>query len=169
VEELRVARRGLEPRIRHPKLLAALRKLDTRCALLLGPTGVGKTSAARWARLRHPGLWVAARALGACERKHPLGEGDPQLMREAIAAPVLYLDDLGSEEPRDVAVLQYVIDQRYAAAPPRATFVTSALTQVALTSHLGTPYVRRLGEQHVPNGNGGEWPVLFVDCHEVKP
>lgn len=167
IRELLAARKELEARIRNPKLLARLRKLDTRCAVLIGPTGAGKTSAARWAQLRHRGLWVSARVLGACERKHPLGEGDPPLMRDAVTTPVLYLDDLGAEEPRDVSVIQHVIDQRYTAS--RATFVTSALTQDALQAHFGSPYVRRLAEQHVRRSDGSEWPVLFVDCHEAAP
>jgi hypothetical protein len=159
------ARRALEPRVRDPRLLAALRQTDTRCALLLGPTGVGKTSAARWARLRHGGCWARAVDLGACERRHSLGQGKPALLHHAVDAPVLYLDDLGTEDARDLGVLQDVIDQRYSAHPPRATFVTTGLTLDGLRSYLGAPSVRRLLEQHVPRPGGGMWPVLFVDAH----
>jgi len=162
-ERIRRARATLEARIRNPKLLTALRRLDTRCALLLGPTGEGKTSAALWARLRHRGAWMTARDLGASERRHPLGEALPPLLREALRAPVLYLDDLGTEESRDLGVLQYVIDQRYASG--RATFVTSGLTPKGLADYLGAPTLRRLVEQHVPRGEGSEWSVLQVDLH----
>lgn len=159
------ARRALEPRVRDPRLLAALRQADTRCALLLGPTGVGKTSAARWARIRHGGCWARAIDLGACERRHSLGQGKPALLHHAVDAPVLYLDDLGTEDSRDVGILQDVIDQRYAAQPPRPMFVTTGLTLDGLRTYLGAPTVRRLLEQHVPRPGGGVWPVLCVDLH----
>jgi DNA replication protein DnaC len=158
------ARSELEAeRIKSPKLLGALRQLDTRCALLLGPSGIGKTAAAHWARERHRGLWVSARDLGACERRHPLGEDIPRLLRQSLDAPVLYLDDLGTEDSRDLGVLQYVVDQRYANG--RAMFVTSGLTMADLPAYFGAPYVRRLVEQHVRRSDGSEWPVLFVDAH----
>lgn len=162
-ERIRRERALLDPRIRNPKLLTALRRLDTRCALLLGPTGEGKTSAALWAKLRHRGTWMTARDLGASERRHPLGEELPPLLREALRAPVLYLDDLGTEETRDLGVIQYVIDQRYASG--RATFVTSGLTPKGLADYLGAPTLRRLVEQHVRRSDGSEWPVLQVDLH----
>lgn len=173
-EERRARRRRIEqeraelwPRIKNPKLTAAVRLSDTRCALLLGPTGAGKTSAALWAMARYPGFWVASRDLGAAERRHPLGEGDPPLVRQAISAPTLYLDDLGTEDAKDLGVLQSVIDHRYAKG--RATFVTSGLTRVDLSTYLGAAYVRRLVEQHVTRRDGTELPVLFVDCHGGKP
>jgi hypothetical protein len=144
-----------------------LRATDTPCGLLLGPTGIGKTSAARWVAARYPGMWVNARELGAAERQHPLGDGLPPLTRSAIEARHLYLDDIGTEDGRDLGALQFVIDQRYSAS--RATFVTTGLTAPELSSHLGPAYVRRLVEQHVGRGDGSEWPVLFVDCHELRP
>jgi len=160
-------RESLLPRIRHPKLAAAVKLSDTRCALLLGPTGAGKTSAALWAKARYPGLWLHARELGAVERKHPLGEGDPPLLREASTAPTLYLDDLGTEDPRDLGVIQHVIDRRYAAG--LATYATTGLTRADLANYLGAAYVRRLIEQHVRRKDGTELAVLFVDCHGSKP
>ncbi|MEY4547638.1 MAG: hypothetical protein RL685_3833 [Pseudomonadota bacterium] len=155
----------LLPRIRHPKLAAELR--ETPCALLLGPTGAGKTSAARWAFARFAGLWMAARDLGAAERRHPLGEGLPSVIRSALSTTTLYLDDLGTEEPRDLGTIQYVIDQRYASG--RAIHATTGLTPEALSQYLGAAYVRRLVEQHVKRRDGSEFPLLFVDCHGGKP
>lgn len=160
-------RAELAPRLRHQELAAALRKHDTCCALLLGPSGVGKTGAALWAAVRHRGLWVQARDLGACERRHPLGEGVPPLMQAALSARVLYIDDLGTEDSRDLGVLQYVIDRRYAAG--LAMFVTCGLDQQGASAYLGAPYVRRIVQQHVPGRDGAEWPVLFVDCFEATP
>ncbi len=172
---LRAAQRRMEvlrqrseywPRVRHAKLHSALPALDSPCGLLLGPTGIGKTSAARWIAARYPGVWVHARELGAAERHHSLGEGWAPLIRSAIGARFLYLDDLGTEDPRDLGSLQFVIDQRYAAG--RATFATSGLTKAELATYLGAPYVRRLIEQHVVKPAGGELPVLVVDCHPPR-
>jgi hypothetical protein len=159
-------RERLWPRVRHAHLASQLRASDTPCGLLLGPTGIGKTSAARWLGVRYPGVWVHARELGAAERHHALGEGWAPLMKSAIGARHLYLDDLGTEEARDLGALQFVIDQRYAAG--RATFATSGLTKAELASYLGAPYVRRLIEQHVPLPTGGELAVLVVDCHPAR-
>lgn len=160
-------RAKLSPRLRHAELAAHLRRLDTRCALLLGPSGVGKTGCALWAAARHRGSWVHARDLGACERRHPLGEGTPALLRTALTTRVLYVDDLGTEDSRDLGVLQYVIDQRYAAG--LAMFVTCGLDREGLSTYLGAPYVRRLVEQHVTRADGSEWPVLFFDAHAKSP
>jgi hypothetical protein len=159
-------REKLWGRIRHPRLAVQLRALDTPCGLLLGPSGIGKTSAARWIGARYPGCWVTARELGAAERHHPLGEGQPPLLRAAIAARYLYLDDIGTEELRDLGSIQFVIDQRYSAG--RATFVTSGLTQAELSTYLGAPYVRRLVQQHVWIEQR-QLPVLVVDCHLETP
>ena len=167
LRQIAEARAELGPRIRSLPLLGELRRLDTRCALLLGPSGVGKTAAAHWAKARHGGSWVHARDLGACERRHGLGQGTPPLLDRALQARVLYVDDLGAEDSADIGVLQYAIDARYAAG--RATFVTSGLTADALSAYLGAPYVRRLLEQHVQRADGSEWPVLFFDAHGAGP
>jgi hypothetical protein len=153
-------------RIGDAKLATRLRSVDSPCGLLLGPTGIGKTSAARWVGVRYPGFWVSAHELGAAERHHVLGDGWAPFMRSAIDAQHLYLDDLGTEETRDLSCLQFVIDQRYAAG--RATFATTGLTRERLASHLGAAYVRRLVEQHVESPHGAPLPVLFVDCHEKR-
>jgi hypothetical protein len=159
-------REKLWPRIRSPRLAGQLRSVDSPCGLLLGPSGVGKTSAARWVSVRYPGCWVTARDLGAAERHHPLGEGWAPLIRMAITAAHLYLDDIGTEEPRDLGSIQHVIDQRYSLG--RATFVTTGLTPADLSGYLGAAYVRRLVRQHVLRRDGAEWPVLFVDCRESQ-
>jgi hypothetical protein len=159
-------REQLWPRIRDAKLATRIRSVDSPCGLLIGPTGIGKTSAARWIGVRYPGFWASAHELGAAERHHELGGGWAPLIRSAVDARHLYLDDLGTEESRDLSSLQYVIDQRYAAG--RATFATTGLTRDDLATHLGAAYVRRLVEQHVKRRDGTEHAVLFVDCHGVK-
>jgi hypothetical protein len=153
----------------HPRLLAMLRAQPTPCALLLGPTGIGKTLAARWLEVGMRGEWFHVRDLAGCERRYPLGEGMPPAFERACSARVLYLDDLGVEDARDVALLQHVLERRYAAQPMRPTVTTTGLTRAQLTERYGAPTVRRLTDQHVLRSDGTEFPVLIVDCHEARP
>jgi DNA replication protein DnaC len=166
-DELAASRAKLEPRIK-PFVLERIRKQPTPCAVLLGPTGVGKTSAMRWLALAVGPLAYEIRAsrLGNAPRRHGLGEGDaPEIVR-ARSARVLCLDDLGTEEERDVGTLQEVIDHRYSEG--LATITTTGLKQTELTEHLGAAYVRRLVEQHVVH-KGKELPVLVLDLFHDRP
>lgn len=156
-------RRALAGRI-DQRILARLQRCHTPCGMLLGPTGVGKTSAMLWLRAGLPGEWFHARDLGACERHHQLGAGTAPAFDRAVTSRVLYLDDLGTEDPRDVGVLQHVLERRYAApAPGLATCVTSGLTPSQLSERYGAATMRRITEQHVIRHDGTQWPVLFVD------
>lgn len=145
-------------------LLTAIRDRHTPCALLLGPTGCGKTSAALWLKAGLPGEWFHARELAGCERRHALGDGEPPALTRACKARVLYIDDLGTEEARDLAVLQQVYERRYAAG--LATVTTTGLTKNMLTERYGAATVRRMRDQHVKRADGSMWPVLVVDLHE---
>lgn len=156
-ERLAKNRAELELRISE-KLLAELKKVDTCCAVLLGPTGIGKTSAAWWSKVKWGGMFVTARELGACERRHSLGDGEPELLKKTCTAEHLYIDDIGTEDPRDLRVIQNVIDERYSRC--LATHVTTGMTKSGLSNYLSPPFVRRLIEQHAGH------KVLVVDCHE---
>jgi hypothetical protein len=162
-ERVAATRATLAPRI-HPRLLAALKARPSPCALLLGPTRVGKTSAARWLEAGMRGGWCYAREIAGCERHYPLGEGSPPAFERAASASVLYLDDLGTEDARDVAVIQHLLERRYSAQRP--VVITTGLTRPQLTDRYGAATVRRLTDQHVPRKDGTQWPVLVVDLHE---
>lgn len=149
----------------HSKLLAQIKVRPTPCALFLGPTGCGKTSAAQWLKASLPGDWFHARELASCERRHSLGDGVPPALERACSARVLYLDDLGTEDARDLAVLQHVLERRYSRG--LATVTTTGLTKALLTERYGAATARRLTDQHVARATGGEWPVLVVDLHEA--
>lgn len=150
-------------------LSRGLANSNTICALLLGPTGVGKSCGAAYLVRRalnefvHSNgrqfapatdlLWAKATALALAERRHPLGEDVPTLVKRASTCGLLVLDDIGLDSI-DGGVFD-VLDARYHACLP--TIATSGLSSSALTKHLGASGVRRLTEQHAG------YPVLLVD------
>lgn len=143
----------------------------TLSAFLFGPTGIGKTTAIAWLLRRAladfetsdgtrakeaPGLlWTTASDIALSDRRHPLGSDKPPLLAQAIAAPLLVLDDVGLEPS---GVLFEVLQARYGSRRP--ILATSGLTKRQLTEHLGAAGVRRLTAQHAG------YPVLVVDAHE---
>jgi DNA polymerase III delta prime subunit len=153
------------------RLLGKLREARTVAALLSGPTGCGKTTAAAvlvWRALaefeQSDGercacatelVWTTAIDLAVAERRHALGQGEPELLAKARRCGLLVLDDLGLEEPNAVFP---ILSARYDEC--RATVVTTGLTKAGLTKHLGAAGVRRVVEQHV------ETAVLVADCHD---
>lgn len=153
-------RAPIEPRI-DPRLLAKLKAVRTPCVLLLGPTGTGKTSALHWLACDFGGTMFHARELGSCERRHGLGDGYPPELDTVRTSSRIQIDDVGAEDPRDLAVIQESLETRYRNGAAMA--VTSGLTRMQLTKHLGAAYARRLLEQHVMRKDGTEWPVLLVD------
>jgi hypothetical protein len=179
---VKAAMAELEPRM-HRRLLEALKAGASPSAVLLGPTGIGKTAAARWiaematlTRFRHMSI-RNARELGSAERRHPLGEGYPAALREAREGELLALDDLGTEEERDIGAIQDLFEARY--CRNAATFITTGLTKKGLLDRYGAATVRRMLEQHAERESreeregkafwsGATWPVLIVDLHEVK-
>jgi hypothetical protein len=160
-EAIRHERARIERRSLHPRLVAALKSNRTPCVLLLGPTSIGKTSAMHWLAAEWPGYHVHARELASSERRHGLGEGYPPELERARRERVLYLDDVGAEEPRDLGALQFLLDARYSRG--LAIVATSGLKEQELLAHLGAPYLRRITDQHVARKDGSEWPVLIVD------
>ena len=159
----RLIRAAIERRNIEPKLLAAVQRHQTPCALLLGPTGCGKTSTALWIMAAHACHLVRSRDLATASRRHGLGDGYPPEVERARARGLCVIDDVGSEGS-DVATLQDVLDHRYGRGYP--TIVTTGLTDAGLRAHLGAAHYRRIVDQHVLRPDGSEFPVLIVDCHE---
>jgi hypothetical protein len=158
-------RAGIELRPMHPKLRAALEH-RTLCALFLGPTGCGKTSAAEWIMVGRRCHLVRSRDLASASRRHGLGDGYPPEVERAREPRLVVIDDVGSEGP-DVTTLQDVLDHRYGLGYP--TIVTTGLTVTELRAHLGAAYYRRIVDQHVLKSDGTEFRVLIVDCHGAAP
>jgi len=120
-----------------------------RNALLLGPTKVGKSTAlALMARRYILGggdlVWCYSRTLGGAERRHPLGQDEPEEITKAKAARVLVLDDLGQEEHRDQGTILDVIHARYEAQ--LFTWTSSGLTYQQIGDRYGEHFARRLVE-----------------------
>jgi hypothetical protein len=179
---------GGDPKALIARLHAALRDAVTGKpenvrygALLLGPTGDGKSSAAAWAvrrwdawrsreaRRNHleqgwipanyvEGIriaWLDAIEATDAERRYRLGSGDPEELAAAYRAEWLVLDDVGLST--SATLVQLVLARRYQACLP--TVVTSGLTAAQLSVHIGAATVRRIIEHE------GE-PGVFVDCHD---
>ncbi len=140
-------------------------------ALFLAPSGFGKTTAAgalmrraineyaqslgeRFSEVRRL-CWTTASELAQAERRHPLGEGRPPIVMQAISASALVLDDIGLEG--NPAAVVEIITTRYDRCLP--IIATTGLTRKQLTDHLSAAGVRKLREQHAG------FPVLILDGH----
>ncbi len=124
-------------------------------ALLYGPTGCGKSTAANWLyrNVRHD--WIRAVDLATAERRHGLGSGVAPEILQARHSRALVIDDVGHE--KDTAALYDALDYRYILGLP--TIVTTGMTTEQLTVHISAATVRRITQQTHQKG------VLVVDCH----
>jgi DNA replication protein DnaC len=138
-------------------------------AVLLGPTGRGKTSAALAAvkrikataesvAIENPtaelqrifGLhqiakmrWHSGSQIALARKQHALGKGEAELITDAIQASLLVIDEVGFE-PLDGALFD-VVDGRYMRQKP--TVITSGLAPEAFKAKYGDALWRRLTER----------------------
>lgn len=135
--------------------------------LLLGPTGVGKTSAAVALAHRladeaeraalgdavsaesraHVELvgrahWTTAWEIVRAQREQRLGAGESGLIQDAVHASILFLDELGPEPNAQGELLFDIIDRRVTRGRP--TIVTSGRTREELVQRYGAALLRRL-------------------------
>jgi hypothetical protein len=118
---------------------------------LMGICRAGKTSLAV-AMLRQ---WVSssgraaaflhAYKLGVARIQHPAGHGEPELVEVAMRAPLVLLDDLGSERDHALSAVPDVIFERH--AENRPTWVTTGLTRDQLVKRYGPGVVARIFER----------------------
>lgn len=128
----------------------------------LGPPGAGKTSLAvamfraaveadmqsRPRDVFSPRAcehrYVSAHALAKARAMHPLGDGEAPLVRAALEAPLLLIDELGGEDSRHASAVGEVIYERHAAQMP--TWITTGTTPEKLAERYSGGIGRRLFE-----------------------
>lgn len=122
---------------------------------LLGPTGIGKSTLAvalcieKLERATTPtqvqlasGIrYVLASDLDKARLEHALGRDEPPLVRMAIRAKLLVLDDLGKEKTKG-EVITHVLEKRYNLGLPN--LITSELTLRQLGDRYGMSDRRRI-------------------------
>jgi DNA replication protein DnaC len=96
----------------------------------------------RWCFGDAPAIkWVRAIDLGVAMSRHPLGEGEPEILADAKESRFVTLDDLGWESQRGIEVVLEVIAHRYDTG--LHTALTSGLTWDALVARYGEAVIRR--------------------------
>jgi hypothetical protein len=116
-----------------------------------GTSRAGKTSLAiamlrAWvAKHERAAMFVAAHRLGVARIQHPAGHGEAELVEAAMKAPLILLDDLGSERDFPTNPIPDVIVERHAQDLP--TWVTTGLPREPLVARYGAGVVARLFER----------------------
>ena len=117
----------------------------------IGASRAGKTSLAvamlrAWvARYERRAMFFAAHRLGVARLQHPAGHGEAPLVEAAMDAPLVLLDDLGSERDFPSNPIADVIFERHARDLP--TWVTTGLSRDALVVRYGAGVTARLFER----------------------
>lgn len=128
-----------------PKALVA-RILGAERVCFAGGSGRGKTTLA-CACLRERldgGLFVSAISLGLARAQARLGDGEPELVERALAAPLLLLDDVGQEPKVATSAVKDVIFARFDADLP--TWITTGLVSAELVALYGDGFLRRVAD-----------------------
>lgn len=90
-------------------------------------------------------VWTTGHAIANARRGHPLGQGEPPLLDQCIAASLLVVDELGFEGREPSPDLFGVLDARYCAG--RSTIITTGLTPADFQGRYGAAFLRRLCEE----------------------
>jgi DNA replication protein DnaC len=119
--------------------------------LLRGEAGLGKTvsaAAVAWASAERgiAPMWVDSFELASAVARSPLGV-EPRLVREALAAQLLVVDDLGAETAVATSPIAEVLHRRHARGA--RTLVTTWCDVAAIRTRYGDGVARRLHERTV--------------------
>lgn len=117
--------------------------------VLRGASGMGKTTIAvasllELAERERRGMFVASTAL-ALARVNRSGFGEPRVIADAVAAPVLVVDDLASDPPHAQSAVGEVIARRYDAS--KRTIFTTWARDDELRKRYGEGVTRRVLER----------------------
>ena len=131
----------------------ALERPPTGDMMLVGDTSAGKTSLAvamlvAWVR-QDPDARAGARFaeswwLAGAAARHPLGQGEAPDIRDAKRAPMLVIDDLGSEIDDRRGVIAEIVFHRHNKTLPM--WVTTGFDADHLVARYGSQVVRRIIE-----------------------
>jgi DNA replication protein DnaC len=130
-------------------IVRARESVDVPRLVLVGPAGAGKTSLlCAMLRARSDAgcrvLFAPAWRLGLARVKHPLGAGEPDEVRQALAVDVCGLDDMGSERQTQTNAVPDVVFERHVEG--RALWVTTAMSQDEMAQRYGDGITRRVFE-----------------------
>jgi hypothetical protein len=118
---------------------------------VMGICRAGKTSLAvamlrQWVlSSERAAAFLHAYKLGVARIQHPAGHGEPDSVELAMRAPLVLLDDLGSERDHALSAVPDVIFERH--AENRPTWVTTGLTHDQLVKRYGPGVVARIFER----------------------
>lgn len=125
--------------------------------VLVGNTGTGKTSLAvamlasavrARPELRSKDRFASTYLLAGARARHPLGQGEAPEVQKAMTAPLLLLDDVGSEADDRRNVISDIVFARHEADLP--TWVTTGFSPEQLMARYGSALIRRLIEVRKP-------------------
>jgi hypothetical protein len=134
----------LRARSRESAIEATRAALDKPVVIWQGPSGSGKTSlACAGLRTKTEGMFVSAWALARARSRHPLGEGEPKLVSNAMTTPLLLLDDLGTEGADWGAICDVVLHRHDESLP---MWTTTWLKLDEMTKRYGAGFARRASE-----------------------
>jgi hypothetical protein len=88
--------------------------------------------------------FFAAYALARARATHPIGHGEAPDVQLAMTAPLVLLDDLGSEAPSYQSAIADVLYERF--NQDRPTWATTWMMPSELATHYGAGIARRLHE-----------------------
>lgn len=136
----------LRQRVKSPRTLDELeaRVLGAHRVYLQGAAGSGKTSLAV-ACMREflpRALFVRAERLARAPIEHRAGDGEAPLVARSKAAPLLVLDDLGTDASVSTSAIAEVVFARHDADLP--TWITSGLGRAQIIGKYGTGFARRV-------------------------